>query len=246
MEQVSDKKSLERGKSSQGCDGTTILLVEDHEEIAFGLKNNLEFEGHEVEIAGNGREGLQLMKKKNINLIILDLMLPGMSGYEFLETIREEGSSVPVLILSAKGEEIDKVRGFRLGADDYVEKPFGTMELMARIEAILRRSSGPKNTESIWEFGDIEVDIDKRIVRKKGERLRLTPLEFELLHALLKREGAVASRKELLKEVWNHPEEVVSRTVDTHIAELRNKLEETPSDPDYILTVPKIGYKLKV
>ena len=246
MEQLKEKSVKRKNPSSEVYEVSTILVVEDHEEIAFGLKNNLEFEGHEVEIAGNGREGLYLMKKRNINLIILDLMLPGMSGYEFLKTIREEGSSVPVLILSAKGEEIDKVRGFRLGADDYVEKPFGTMELMARIEAILRRSSGPKNKESIWEFGDIEVDIDKRIVRKKGEKLRLTPLEFELLHALLKREGAVASRKELLKEVWNHPEEVVSRTVDTHIAELRNKLEETPSDPDYILTVPKIGYKLKV
>lgn len=120
------------------------------------------------------------------------------------------------------------------------------MELIARIEAILRRSSGSTNTNSLWRFGDIEVDADKRIVRKKEKELRLTPLEFELLQTLLKRRGAVASRKELLEEIWNHPDNVTTRTVDTHIAELRNKLEDTPSEPDYILTVPKIGYKLKV
>ncbi len=246
MKQLSNKTRKEMGASTDVKNGATILIVEDHEEIAFGLKNNLEFDGHEVAIAGDGREGLKLLKQMSIDLIILDLMLPGMSGYEFLETIREEGNSVPVLILSAKGEEIDKVRGFRLGADDYVEKPFGTMELIARIEAILRRSQAPKNSESHWHFGDVEVDVEKRIARKKDEQLSLAPLEFDLLHALLKRKGAVASRNELLKEVWNHPEDVVTRTVDTHIAELRNKLEDTPSDPQHILTVPKIGYKLDV
>lgn len=246
MEQLISKTKTGEDQSSEISNQATILLVEDHDEIAFGLKNNLEFEGHEVEVAEDGEKALQLLKQMNIDLIILDLMLPGISGYDFLETIREEGNSVPVLILSAKGEEIDKVRGFRLGADDYVTKPFGTMELIARIEANLRRSRGETNTKNCWKFGDIEVDIEKRIVRKKGTKLRLTPLEFELLHALLKREGTVASRKELLREVWNHPDDVVSRTVDTHIAELRNKLEDNPSDPDHILTVPKTGYKLKI
>lgn len=244
MEQLTNKTETVQSKRSENKGNNTILLVEDHEEIAFGLKHNLEFDGHVVGIAGDGQEGFQLLKQMNIDLIILDLMLPGMSGYEFLETIREQGISVPVLILSAKGEEIDKVRGFRLGADDYVTKPFGTMELIARIEAILRRSNNKKDTKRCWRFGKIEVDIDKRRVLKNDKQLRLTPLEFELLHALLKRDGAVASRNELLKEVWNHPDDVVSRTVDTHIAELRNKLEDTPSEPEYIITVPKTGYKL--
>src|SRR6056297_2998327 len=138
MMKMTDKKTKENA-GSQTTREAKVLLVEDHEDIAYGLKNNLEFESYGVEIAGTGAEGLQLMNRSNIDIIILDLMLPGMSGYEFLETIRNEGFRVPVLILSAKGEEVDKVRGFRLGADDYVTKPFGTMELMARVEAILRR-----------------------------------------------------------------------------------------------------------
>jgi DNA-binding response OmpR family regulator len=246
MEQLKEKSVKRKNPSSEVYEVSTILVVEDHEEIAFGLKNNLEFDGHEVAIAGDGQEGLQLLKQRSIDLIILDLMLPGMSGYDFLETVREGGNSVPVLILSAKGEEIDKVRGFRLGADDYVTKPFGTIELIARIEAILRRTGKGKDTDELWKFGDIEVDADKRTVRKNDNELSLTPLEFELLQALLKRRGAVASRKELLEEIWNHPDNVMTRTVDTHIAELRNKLEDTPSKPEYILTVPKIGYKLKI
>ncbi len=244
MMKMTDKKTKENA-GSQTTREAKVLLVEDHEDIAYGLKNNLEFENYGVEIAGTGAEGLQLMNRSNIDIIILDLMLPGMSGYEFLETIRNEGFRVPVLILSAKGEEVDKVRGFRLGADDYVTKPFGTMELMARVEAILRRSGDNKELNGYWKFGDIEVNVDKRIVRKNGRQLNMTPLQFELLHALLRRNGAVAKRIELLDEVWNKPEDVVTRTVDTHIAELRNKLEDTPSEPDYIITVPKVGYKLK-
>lgn len=245
MAQVAKKKSS-NNTGMKDTDTEKVLLVEDHQDIAYGLKNNLEFDGYEVEMAENAQAGLELIQRMSFNIIILDLMLPGMSGYDFLETIREEGSSVPVLILSAKGEEIDKVRGFRLGADDYVTKPFGTMELIARIEAILRRSGEKRDTKSVWRFGDIEVDVGKRIVRKKDKQLSLTPLEFELLHALLKRKGAVASRGELLEEVWNQPDDIVTRTVDTHIAELRNKLEDNPSAPDYILTVPKVGYKLEI
>jgi len=246
MTEAASNQKITQNSATDDTESTSILVIEDEDDIAYGLKNNLEFDGHNVEIAGNGLQGLETLSRLNIDIIILDLMLPGMSGYTFLETIRERDNKVPVLILSAKGEEIDKVRGFRLGADDYVTKPFGTMELIARIEAILRRSKEKEEVRKIWSFGNIEVNIEKRTVQKAGQQLRLTPLEFELLHALLRREGTVASRKELLKEVWDYPDEVTTRTVDTHIAELRNKLEDTPSAPDYILTVPKIGYKIEI
>jgi DNA-binding response OmpR family regulator len=226
-----------------------ILVVEDNPDLAFGLRNNLEIEGYDVVLADDGPSGLSAARTAGPDLIILDLMLPGLDGYRVLRTLREEGRLTPVLILTARGEEADKVRGFRLGADDYVTKPFGVLELLARVQALLRRASlAPGASPTLGErerFGEVEIDRAARCVTRRGEMIDLTPMEFDLLIALLKRRGAVASRHDLLREVWGYHAAVVSRTVDTHVAELRRKLEDNPAMPRYILTVRKAGYRLQ-
>jgi two-component system, OmpR family, alkaline phosphatase synthesis response regulator PhoP len=225
---------------------TRVLIVEDNHDLAFGLRNNLEIEGYDVEVAEDGPAGLSAARRRRPDLIVLDLMLPGLDGYRVLRQLRDDGLSAPVLILTAKGEEADKVLGFRLGADDYVTKPFGVLELLARVEALLRRSR-PVSTpvaQGSLRFGDIDVALSTRSVRRGGQEVSLTPMEFDLLVALLRREGAVVSRLELLKEVWGHSSAVLTRTVDTHIGELRRKLEEDPATPRHILTVRKAGYRL--
>ena len=226
---------------------TTILVVEDNADLAFGLRNNLEIEGYTVEVAADGPAGLSAARTLKPNLILLDLMLPGLDGYRVLKTLREEGIDAPVLILTAHGEEADKVRGFRLGADDYVTKPFGILELIARVEALLRRtsrpaSSAPKPREA---FGAVSIDPATRTVYRHGEAVPMTPMEFDLLVALARRNGKLASRLELLQEVWGHSSAVLTRTVDTHIAELRRKLEADPAAPQHILTVRKAGYRIE-
>jgi two-component system response regulator MtrA len=224
---------------------TRVLVVEDNANLAFGLTRSLESEGYEVEAAEDGVRGLEMARTTNPDLVVLDLMLPGIDGYTILKKLRAEGKDVPVLILTARGEEADKVFGFRLGADDYVTKPFSLSELLARVQAILRRAKGgeKRDGEAVEEFGDVSINTLARSV-KKGE-VALTPKEFDLLLALVRRRGAVASRLELLKEVWGHQAEVMTRTVDIHIAELRRKLEHDASTPKHILTVWKAGYRLQ-
>jgi two-component system alkaline phosphatase synthesis response regulator PhoP len=225
-----------------------VLVVEDNADLAFGLRNNLEIEGYEVIVADDGPTGLTRAREGMPDLVILDLMLPGMDGYRVLRALRAEGFERPVLILTARGEEADKVIGFRNGADDYVTKPFGVLELLARIEALLRRSTGTVRAQAsaaAERFGDVEVDRSARTVTRQGVPVYLAPMEFELLLALLQRRGAVATRQELMREVWGHRAVVVSRTVDTHIAELRRKLEHDPAEPRHILTVRKAGYRLE-
>lgn len=227
-----------------------VLVVEDNADLAYGLQNNLEIDGYEVELAENGELGLSKAREWEPNLIILDLMLPDLDGYRVLQRLRSEGNLTPVLILTARGEESDKVLGFRLGADDYVTKPFGVMELLARVEAILRRagpvSAGDESDPGeMEEFGSVVVDPRSRIVMRNGEEVPLTPKELDLLLALIRRRGAVAGRLDLLAEVWGHRAAVVSRTVDTHISELRRKLEDEPSAPKHILTVHKAGYRFQ-
>jgi two-component system alkaline phosphatase synthesis response regulator PhoP len=222
-----------------------ILVVEDSPDLAFGLRNNLEIEGYEVAIAADGREGLELARAQNPDLIILDLMLPEMDGFRVLRELRAEGRSMPVLVLTARGEEADKVRGLKLGADDYVTKPFGLLELLARVEALLRRGAPEKAAENAVErVGDIEIDTGARTVQRGGQPVDLAPREFDLLLALIRHRGKVVSRQQLLTEVWGHTGEVVTRTVDTHVAELRRKLEPDPATPRYIATVRKAGYRL--
>ena len=226
---------------------TRVLVVEDNANLAFGLTRSLESEGYEVEAAEDGLRGLEMARTTNPDLVVLDLMLPGMDGYTILKKLRAEGKDVPVLILTARGEEADKVFGFRLGADDYVTKPFSLSELLARVQAILRRAKGGerRDGEAVEEFGDVSINTLARSVRKGENEIALTPKEFDLLLALIRRRGAVASRLELLKEVWGHQAEVMTRTVDIHIAELRRKLEDDASTPKHILTVWKAGYRLQ-
>ena len=227
-----------------------VLVIEDNRDLAYGLRNNLEIEGYEVEVAEDGATGLVRARSAHSDLIILDLMLPGMDGYRVLRALREEGRRTPILILTARGEEADKVRGLRLGADDYVTKPFGVLELLARIEALLRRArvttTGTEPAEPLVErFGEVEVHCASRTVLRRGQPVALTPKEYELLLALIRRRGAVATRIELLTEVWGYSAAVLSRTVDTHIAELRRKLEDHLQVPRHILTARKAGYRLQ-
>ena len=225
---------------------TRILVVEDNPDLAYGLRNNLEIEGYEVEVVEDGSEGLARARTGGPDLIILDLMLPGLDGYRVLRALRDEGRRMPVLILTARGEEADKVRGLRLGADDYVTKPFGVLELLARVEALLRRTAPSGGGAAPPEqFGETEVIPASRTVLRHGRPVGLTPKEFDLLLALLQRRGAVATRMELLTEVWGYSAAVLSRTVDTHVAELRRKLEADPAAPRHILTVRKAGYRLE-
>ena len=233
--------------------GARILIVEDNADLAAGVEYNLKLEGYDVRVAGDGPSALEIAARWNPQLVLLDLMLPGMDGYKVLQTLRgggvggaSGGTTVTVIILSARGEEADKVRGFRLDADQYVTKPFSVLELIERIAALLRRSTrttaGSEPVERI-AFGDVIVDTSARTVMKAGQPCTLTPKAYELLLALIRREGRVASRAELLREVWGYGSFVLSRTVDSHIAELRRKLETDPGNPRHIVTVWKVGYR---
>ena len=226
-----------------------LLLIEDNADLAFGLRTILEFEGHEVDVAGEGDTGLARAKETEPDLVILDLMLPGKDGYEVLREMRGGGMRTPVLILTARAQESDLVMGFDLGADDYVTKPFSTVELVTRVRALLRRTrieeAHSAANQGIQTFGDVAVNPDTRMVLRGGKPVELTPKEFDLLLALLRRDGSVASRSELLTEVWRYGNaEIMTRTVDVHIAELRRKLEVDSTNPKHILTVRKAGYRL--
>jgi DNA-binding response OmpR family regulator len=226
-----------------------ILIVEDNEDLAYGLRTALEFEGHTVEVAADGVTGLNHVRAEAPDLVVLDIMLPGMDGYAVLRELRETGHHVPVLILTARGEEAAVVLGFDSGADDYVTKPFSTAELLARVRALLRRAATTTEGEPRpirARFGDIEVDAGSRMVKRGGRIVDLTPKEFDLLIALVRRRGATVTRAELLRDVWRYENvEVPTRTVDIHVAELRRKLEDVPTEPRHIMTVRKVGYRLE-
>jgi DNA-binding response OmpR family regulator len=223
-----------------------ILVVEDNADLAFGLRNNLEIEGYAVTVAGDGEEALRIAAREDPALVILDLMLPRLSGFHVLKRLRDGGSRVPVLVLTARGEEADKVRGLKLGADDYVTKPFGLLELLARVEALLRRTHESESAAApSWSrFGRVEFDRSTRRVRVDGEEITLTPKEFDLLTELWDAQGAVIPRADLLERVWGYPSTVLTRTIDTHVGELRRKLERDPTTPEHILTVRSVGYRL--
>ena len=226
--------------------GARILIVEDNADLAAGVEYNLKLEGYDVRIAGDGSSAVDIAAQWRPQLVLLDLMLPGMDGYRVLQAIRAQGDGahIPVIILSARGEEADKVRGFRLDADQYVTKPFSVLELIERIGALLRRSSRARGVDSErLAFGDVVVDTSARTVTKAGRPCTLTPKAYELLLAIIRRKGRVATRAELLREVWGYGNFVLSRTVDSHIAELRRKLEDDPAAPRHIVTVWKVGYR---
>jgi two-component system response regulator MtrA len=229
---------------------TRILVIEDNTALAEGIAYNLRHEGYDARVVEDGREGLAAVGEWNPALVILDLMLPSMDGFEILERMRKHGNRVPVLVLTARGEEADKVRGFRLDADQYVTKPFGVLELLERVASLLRRAGAPSTTlarerDATIRFGDVTIDTAARTVTRGGEPCTLTPKAYELLLALVRRDGAVAGRVELLTEVWGYGAFVMSRTVDSHIAELRRKLEVDAGEPRHILTVWKVGYRFQ-
>src|SRR5258706_422804 len=216
---------------------TDILIIEDNEDLAFGLRTALENENFAVTVASDGASGLA-RGKGGVDLIVLDLMLPRMDGYRVLRSLRDAGVEAPVLVLTAKGEEADKVQAFSIGGDDYVTKPFGVLELIARVRAWLRRTRAQAASPlpPFQRFGEIEVNPASRTVYRAGQLVSLAPREFDLLLALLRRRGAAASRADLLREVWQYQNGVVSRTIDIHIAELRRKLEADPANPRHIPT----------
>ena len=226
-----------------------ILLVEDETKVSSFVARGLMAERFAVDVIADGQSGLELATTYHYDLVILDLMLPELDGFRVLRSLRQDGHTTPVLLLTAKGEEADKVRGLRMGADDYVTKPFGLLELLARVEALLRRThrggTAAEDMRKVQRFGVIEVDPASRTVRRASQTVELAPKEFDLLLALLRARGAVVTRLQVMREVWGYSAAVVSRTVDTHIAELRRKLEENPSSPRHIITVRKTGYRIK-
>ncbi len=220
-----------------------ILIVEDEPDMVLGLKDNFEFEGYEVMTASDGTAGLERARSQKPDLIILDIMLPKLSGLEVCKTLRGEGMTSPIIMLTARGQEIDKVVGLELGADDYVTKPFSIRELLARVRAILRRTEGTKKRLARYRFADVELDFEGYKAKRGSETLELSPREFELLRYLIERKGETVTRDQLLEDVWGYESYPSTRTVDTHIAKLRAKIGDSGSEPRYILTIHGVGYK---
>lgn len=221
-----------------------ILVVEDEPEMQRGLKDNLEFEGYEVEVIGNGKQALDVLVTKKFDMVLLDVMLPGMSGFDVCKNARSQGITIPIIMLTAKGEEVDKVLGLEFGADDYITKPFSLRELLARVKAVLRRSSGVKSIAGNITIGLLEVDFESYTATKKGKNVSLTSKEIDILRYLWQHQKQVVSRDDLLKNVWGYDESITSRTVDNFIVKLRRNIEKDPSHPKHIITVHGTGYKL--
>lgn len=221
-----------------------ILIIEDEPVMQRGLKDNLEFEGYETELAGDGPTGLQKLLEGSYDLAVLDVMLPGMSGFDVCKNARQKGIRIPVIMLTARGEEIDKVLGLELGADDYITKPFSLRELLARIKAVLRRQEGRTGPDERMELGDIVVDFTTYSGTRAGAPLTMTPKEFELLKYLWHHRNQVVTRDQLLTNVWGYDDSVSTRTIDNFIVRLRQKLEDDPSHPRIIVTIHGAGYKL--
>jgi len=223
-----------------------ILVVEDEPTIATGLRDDLELEGFAVEVADDGKAALSRILEEKFDLVLLDLMLPGMDGFEVCREARLKGNRTPVIMLTAKGQEIDKVVGLELGADDYVTKPFSRRELLARIKAVLRRGREDPQSGEIYRFADISVDSGRFEVTRRGEKIELTATEFKLLQVFLEHRGRVMSIDELLREVWGREAILTDRVVYTHVHHLRNKLEENPQKPRFLVGVRGIGYRFEV
>ncbi len=223
-----------------------ILFVEDEAAFAVGTIDRLQSEGYEVEWAKTGAAGYTAALARPFDLIVLDVMLPGKNGFDICRDLRREGVSAPVLMLTARGEVVDRVLGLKLGADDYVQKNCEPVELMARIEALLRRSRGSVSGGEAASFGNVRVDFRKHEVTRGGKAVVLSPVEFRLLEYLVERRGAVVSREELLEKVWNLNGDTLSRTVDVHVAALRKKIESDSRYPRFLVTVKGAGYKLTI
>jgi len=219
-----------------------ILIVEDEPAMASGLRDNLEFEGYVVRVACDGEEALSSAAESPPDLILLDLMLPRRNGLDVCRELRRRGLSIPIIMLTARSQETDKVVGLELGADDYVTKPFSVRELVARVHVQLRRIASEGSVEH-FRFGEIELDFKRHHAARDGRLLHLTAREFDLLRYFVRRRGETVSRDELLDKVWGMGAYPLSRTVDNHIAKLRQKIERLPADPEYLITVHGLGYK---
>jgi DNA-binding response OmpR family regulator len=211
--------------------------------MVLGLKDSCEYEGYEVAVARNGKEGLEKAETEKPDIILLDVMLPVMSGIDVCRTLRTRGIETPILMLTARSQEIDKVIGLEMGADDYITKPFSIKELLARIRAHLRRATKQVVDIDSFTFGDVELNFKKYAARKGGQALEFSAREFEILRYLIRRRGEIVTRDQLLDEVWGYRSTPVTRTVDNHIARLRQKIEHNPSEPQHIITVHRIGYR---
>jgi DNA-binding response OmpR family regulator len=231
-----------------GTDKKRILIIEDDESISLGLRMNLEAEGYEVRVAEDGETGLEHIRRRDegLDLVILDVMLPRRNGLEVLRAIRGEGNAVPVIVLSARGAEMDKVMGLELGAEDYVTKPFGLAELLARVRAVLRRDAIARpRSEDMVRAGELEINAATRQVTKGGSAVPLTPTEFEILWYLVEAAGHVRSRDQIKNRVWGAGHHGTQRTIDNFLAQLRAKLEADPSEPRHLLTVRGVGYRFQ-
>jgi two-component system alkaline phosphatase synthesis response regulator PhoP len=222
-----------------------ILIVEDEEPIRIALEDDFRLENYEVIVATDGIQGLAKASEPDIDLIILDIMLPGMNGFDICKKLRSQGIRTPIIMLTAKGQEIDRVLGLEFGADDYVTKPFSPRELQARIKAVLRRieTEPDKKEENLFRSGVLELDFRQYVCHKNGREVSLTVHEFELLKYLIRNRGQVINRDELLDKVWGKDVFVTPHTIDTHMANLRKKIEDDPSSPRFIISIRGIGYK---
>ena len=223
-----------------------ILVVEDDPSITLGLQMNLEAEGYEVSIAVDGEDGLTRAVSANVDLVILDVMLPKMNGFEVVKAIRSQGNHVPVVMLSARGAEMDKVMGLELGAEDYITKPFSLAELLARVKAVLRRDGIARQApERVVRAGDLEIDSAMRQVKRAGELISLTATEFDVLWCLVEASTRVLTREDILTRVWGPGHHGTLRTIDNFLLQLRTKLEADPAEPEHLLTVRGVGYRFK-
>jgi two-component system alkaline phosphatase synthesis response regulator PhoP len=222
---------------------TRILVVEDEPGIALGLEDDLKLEGYDVEVVGDGAAGSRRAREGGFDLILLDVMLPGKDGFEICRELRRAGMRVPILMLTAKTQEAEKVLGLELGADDYVTKPFGTRELRARIKALLRRSTPPEAETESYRFGEVEIDFRRGELRRRGVPVELTPIEFKLLTLFVRAPGRLMSREQLIEGAWGPDTFTSDRIVDNHIANLRRKIETDPAEPRYLRNVRGMGYR---
>ncbi len=235
-----------RASGSRGVEvssRTKILIVEDEPNMVAGLRDNFEYEGYEVITAGDGVQGLERAIADSPDLVVLDVMMPRMSGLDVCRQLKARRPSIPVIMLTARGQEVDKVVGLELGADDYVTKPFSIRELLARVKAVLRRARTLPREQEHLSFGDVEVDLRKHQVQRRGQAVEFSAKEFQLLKYFLCHPGEALSRDRLLDEVWGYERYPTTRTVDAHIVRLRQKLEPNPEEPRFILTVHGVGYK---
>lgn len=229
---------------SEGAPERRLLLVEDEPALAMTVGDRLKAEGYDVEIVGDGTLAERRAREESFDLIVLDVALPGKSGFDVCRDLRSDRIETPILMLTARSQVVDRVVGLKLGADDYLTKPFDAMELLARIEALLRRQRGPAASGSGgFAFGDVRVDFRRAEVLKGGEPVELSSLEFKLLRYFIEQRGAVLSRSELLQKVWGYHAMPQTRTVDVHVGQLRQKIESNPSKPEYIVTVHRMGYR---